>query len=120
MHACTQVKKARCTAKKLGARHVFKPTILYRKNKVLLLYVCEFEPFRGYSGTIVDNIHLKMCGHLTLGPYQQCQNRGLGGLVESAIYGDLDLKPNSSQSAYSVSQWAPQRLAPALSGTFGG
>ena len=36
MHACTQLKKSRCTAQKLGARHVFKPTILflYKKNGV--------------------------------------------------------------------------------------
>ena len=70
-------KKAGCTAKKLSARHVFKKN---SENKVLLLYVCEFEPFRGYSGTIVDNIYLNMCGYLTLGSYQERRNRRQGGL----------------------------------------
>ena len=40
---------------------------------ILILKYAEFEPFSGgmYTGTIVDNIHLKISRCLIFGPYAQ-------------------------------------------------
>ena len=35
LHACTQMKKAKYTAKNLGARHLFKAKFFYKKKNVL-------------------------------------------------------------------------------------
>ena len=56
-----------------------------------------------YSATIVDNIHLKDVWASNTWSLLGMSEQG-AMVAESAIFGDLDLNPNSSQSAYSVSK----------------